>query len=146
VLGCEGADGTKVFLCWSVVLLQLLRFNGTKVLNLQHLAEMVAACSEEQLRFDLEYSEVVIIDRQQAAQGTQEVLQAHSIPAALSADLQRKLQVPWPPTQPTEDETRQSANGNGTLAVPVAVGAAVVAAAVVEQQQQQHDSSDQGEE
>lgn len=35
---------------------QVLRFNGTEVRNLRHLAEMAAACTEPYMRFDLEYN------------------------------------------------------------------------------------------
>jgi hypothetical protein len=75
----------------------VLAFNGTPVLNLQHLAEMVTACQETHLRFDCEYYETIVLDRQQAAAGTADVLKTHSIPAAMSQDLQQALQVQWPP-------------------------------------------------
>jgi hypothetical protein len=78
--------------CW-----QVLAFNGTPVLNLQHLAQMVTACQDTHLRFDCEYYETIVLDRQQAAAGTADVLKTHSIPAAMSADLQQALQVQWPP-------------------------------------------------
>lgn len=35
---------------------QVHKFNGEKVRNLRHLAEMVAACKEPQMRFDVDYS------------------------------------------------------------------------------------------
>jgi len=44
--------------------LQVLRFNGTTVINLRHLAELVAGCSDEFLRFDCDYGETVLISRQ----------------------------------------------------------------------------------
>jgi hypothetical protein len=80
-----------------LLLLQVLAFNGTPVLNLQHLAEMVTACQETHLRFDCEYYETIVLDRQQATAGTADVLKTHSIPAAMSADLQQALNVEWPP-------------------------------------------------
>lgn len=36
--------------------MQVKEFNGVKVLNLTHLKEMVDACTEEFLRFGLEYN------------------------------------------------------------------------------------------
>jgi hypothetical protein len=35
---------------------QVHKFNGTPVRNLRHLAEMVLACTETHMRFDVEYS------------------------------------------------------------------------------------------
>lgn len=32
------------------------KFNGQPVRNLRHLAEMVAACTDPQMRFDVDYS------------------------------------------------------------------------------------------
>lgn len=85
---------------------QVLKFNDTPVRNLRHLAELVTSCQDDFLRFDCDYNETIIVKRQQAEQGTAEVLKAHSIPAAMSADLQQALQVTWPPT--TADKTQQA--------------------------------------
>ena len=35
--------------------IQLLKFNGTPVRNLRHLAELVSNCEEKYMRFDLAY-------------------------------------------------------------------------------------------
>lgn len=75
---------------------QVLKFNGTRVRNLHHLAEMVISCQDTYLRFDCEYNETVIVERAAAVAGTQHVLEAHSIPQALSPDLLGKLPQ-WPP-------------------------------------------------
>eukprot|EP00879_Flechtneria_rotunda_P023146 GHRR01024471.1.p1 GENE.GHRR01024471.1~~GHRR01024471.1.p1 ORF type:complete len:335 (+),score=96.35 GHRR01024471.1:535-1539(+) len=99
---------------------QVVLFNGTPVLNLQHLAQLVTSCQEDHLRFDLEYHETVIINRQQAVTGTAEVLQAHNIPAAMSADLQQALQLTWPPAAQLADtaaETPQAEAVNAAAAV-----------------------------
>ncbi|KAF6260729.1 trypsin-like cysteine/serine peptidase domain-containing protein [Scenedesmus sp. NREL 46B-D3] len=73
--------------------MRVLAFNGTPVLNLQHLAQMVTACQDTHLRFDCEYYETIVLDRQQAAAGTADVLKTHSIPAAMSQDLQQALKA-----------------------------------------------------
>lgn len=106
----------------------MLSFNGTPVLNLQHLAEMVTACTDEQLRFDCEYSEVIIINSQAAAASTAGVLKSHSIPAAMSADLKQAVAVEWPPADVQQQE-QQEANGSAGAAAGAAAAAAVVAAA-----------------
>jgi hypothetical protein len=36
----------------------VLKFNGTEVSNLRHLAELVIACQEPFMRFDMAYNEV----------------------------------------------------------------------------------------
>lgn len=36
--------------------MQVHKFNGTPVRNLRHLAEMVLACTEPHMRFDVDYS------------------------------------------------------------------------------------------
>ncbi|WIA13005.1 hypothetical protein OEZ85_006615 [Tetradesmus obliquus] len=95
--------------------MRVLAFNGTPVLNLQHLAEMVTACQEPHLRFDCEYYETIVLDRQQAAAGTAGVLKTHSIPGAMSQDLQQALQVQWPPAA--------AAAAGGQEAVPAATAA-----------------------
>eukprot|EP00878_Enallax_costatus_P022522 GHUV01023896.1.p1 GENE.GHUV01023896.1~~GHUV01023896.1.p1 ORF type:complete len:352 (+),score=75.57 GHUV01023896.1:1558-2613(+) len=76
---------------------QVKSFNGTPILNLKHLASLVTSCKDDFLRFDCDYHETIIVHRHQAEQGTAEVLRSHSIPAAMSADLQQVLQVTWPP-------------------------------------------------
>ena len=37
---------------------QVLKFNGTPLVNLKHLAELVIACQETFMRFDMDYNEV----------------------------------------------------------------------------------------
>lgn len=85
-------------------MLQVKSFNGTPILNLKHLAELVTLSTDDFLRFDCEYNETIIVHRQQAQQGTAEVLRSHSIPAAMSADLQQALRVTWPPKPPAAGE------------------------------------------
>lgn len=50
VLACDATLGYE-----EVYNTQVLSFNGTAVRNLRHLAEMVLACKEQFMRFDVEY-------------------------------------------------------------------------------------------
>jgi hypothetical protein len=52
---------------------QVLSLNGEAVLNLRHLAELVAGCQEPYLRFDCEYREVIILEREAAFRDTSQV-------------------------------------------------------------------------
>jgi hypothetical protein len=76
--------------------LQVLRFNGTPVRNLKHLAELVISCSEGYMRWDLEYNEVVVLETATALAATPTLLESHSVPHLMSADL-RKSGLTWPP-------------------------------------------------
>jgi hypothetical protein len=49
---------------------KVLSLNGTRILNLRHLAELVASCSEPYLRFDCEYREVIVLQRDAAFKDT----------------------------------------------------------------------------
>ncbi|PSC72432.1 Protease Do-like 9 isoform B [Micractinium conductrix] len=66
---------------------QVHKFNGTAVRNLKHLAEMVMGCTETHMRFDVDYSEVIVIETAAVREATQEILLAHSIPSMVSKDL-----------------------------------------------------------
>lgn len=57
------------------------RFNGTKIRNLAQLAELVDACQDEYLRFDLDHDEVVVVSRKEAMECSAEILATHCIPA-----------------------------------------------------------------
>jgi hypothetical protein len=96
--------------------LQLLRFNGEKILNLKHLVKLVAQCTDDYLRFDfdcdmyvdemsermcsvhnvlsqqltsdvLSESRVIILDRNEAKRHTETVLQSYRVPSVVSEDL-----------------------------------------------------------
>jgi hypothetical protein len=77
----------------------VLSCNGTRIINLAHLAQLVTSCTSDYITFEADYNEVIVINRQQAAAGTHTVLQDHSIPAAMSADIQGSLNAVWPPVQ-----------------------------------------------
>jgi hypothetical protein len=62
-------------------------FNGAPVRNLRHLAELVLACTEAFMTFELEYHELIVLDSATAAVATAEVLGVHSIPAMASRDM-----------------------------------------------------------
>lgn len=74
---------------------QVLKFNGTPVKNLRQLAEMAMSCTEQYMRFDLEYNEVVVIESRLAQTSTSEVMTSHSVAFAMSSDMRSALPS-WP--------------------------------------------------
>ncbi|KAL4447366.1 hypothetical protein ABPG77_007399 [Micractinium sp. CCAP 211/92] len=83
VLACNATLGYE-----EIFNTQVHKFNGTPVRNLRHLAEMVMACTETHMRFDVDYSEVIVIETAAAREATQEILRLNAIPAMVSKDLE----------------------------------------------------------
>lgn len=104
-------------------IMQILAVNGTPITNLQHLAQLVTSCTDEFLQFTCDYCETVVVRRQQAVDGTHTVLQDHSIPAAMSQDIQQVLDVPWPPV-PVENEVEQHEQIGGVAAAAAGIDGA----------------------
>lgn len=73
------------------ICLQVNKFNGQPINNLKHLAEMVIGCEEPYMRFDCEYTEVVVLETAAALASTLEVMDAQSIPHTMSTDLRKSL-------------------------------------------------------
>ena len=67
--------------------------NGTKVLNLRHLAELVDGCTDEFLRFGMddndEWNIDLVVDTAQMREATPRVMERYAIPADRSEDLRR---------------------------------------------------------
>lgn len=104
----------------AVLLLQVLSCNGTRIINLAHLAQVVTSCTSDYITFEADYNEVIVINRQQAAAGTHTVLQDHSIPNAMSADIQQTLNTTWPPVSEAAEAGEAEAAAAGEAAAAVA--------------------------
>ncbi|KAM7471331.1 hypothetical protein LguiA_009514 [Lonicera macranthoides] len=70
-----------------IVNTQVLAFNGQPVKNLKSLADMVESCTDEFLKFDLEYQQIVVLQTKTAKAATLDILTTHCIPSAMSDDL-----------------------------------------------------------
>ncbi|KAK9104628.1 hypothetical protein Scep_021472 [Stephania cephalantha] len=70
-----------------IVNTQVLAFNGRLVRNLRNLARMVEGCTQEYLKFDLEYQQIVVLQTKTAKAATLDILTTHCIPSAMSDDL-----------------------------------------------------------
>jgi len=82
VLACDATLGYE-----DIYNVQVKSFNGVPLKNLSHLKQLVEECTEEYMKFDLEYSEVLILETAAAKASTPEILEVHSIPSAESMDL-----------------------------------------------------------
>uniref|UniRef100_A0A061SEI7 Protease do-like 9-like n=1 Tax=Tetraselmis sp. GSL018 TaxID=582737 RepID=A0A061SEI7_9CHLO len=70
-----------------IVNTQVLRCNGREINNLKELVDTVRDCNEKFIRLDLEYNQVVVLEREPAHEATKAILATHCIPAAMSKDL-----------------------------------------------------------
>ncbi|XP_076957980.1 protease Do-like 9 [Bidens hawaiensis] len=70
-----------------IVNTQVIAFNNKPVKNLKSLADMVESCTEEFLKFDLEYEQIVVLRTKPAKKATRDILLTHCIPSAMSEDL-----------------------------------------------------------
>lgn len=66
---------------------QVLKVNEKKINNLEELVRAVEECTEKYLQFELEYDQVVILDRMQAGCATADILRQHCVDADRSADV-----------------------------------------------------------
>eukprot|EP00892_Ulva_mutabilis_P000486 jgi/Ulvmu1/10438/UM062_0035.1 len=85
VLACDATVGYE-----DVANVQVMKFNGQKVQNLQQLVDMIEAASESRFFvFEMDHDEVVVLDAKHARASTAEILRTHNIPQQLSQDLRR---------------------------------------------------------
>ncbi|CAL0316187.1 unnamed protein product [Lupinus luteus] len=67
--------------------LQVLKFNGTRIKNIQHLAHLVDSCKDRYLCFEFEDSYVAVLERKAAATASSCILTDYGIPSERSPDL-----------------------------------------------------------
>eukprot|EP00871_Galdieria_phlegrea_P002145 jgi/Galph1/2931/GphlegSOOS_G1600.1 len=63
---------------------ELIYFNGTRVENLAHLARLIDDTEEEFLRFDLEFDEVIVVQKKASIEESSQILVQHGIPTPRS--------------------------------------------------------------
>merc|ERR1712048_347764 len=66
---------------------EVLAFNGIPIRNLKQLADLVDACEDKYMRFELADRNVVVSESATAREETVHVLEHHGIPQARSKDL-----------------------------------------------------------
>ena len=79
-----------------------------QVNNLTQLWTMLEACTDDFLRFELEFNEIVVLNTQAARAATQDVLTTHCIPAEMSSDLKRNDSIPKDNATPAAAEHVES--------------------------------------
>lgn len=70
-----------------IVNTQVHQVNGKPVKNLSDLTKRVEGCRDQYIRFDLEYNQIVILEREAAHAATKDIMTVHCIPKDRSADL-----------------------------------------------------------
>jgi hypothetical protein len=93
---------------------QVMAVNGSKVNNLAELVERVEGCEGRWLRFDLDYAQALVLDREKAMQATAEILEQHCIASDRSPDLV---------AAEGEDEKKRGKRKGGGPAAPKGGGA-----------------------
>ncbi|CAM6075090.1 unnamed protein product [Sphagnum tenellum] len=75
-------------------------FNGVKIRNLRHLAQLVDSCTDAFMQFELDYSSLVVLETKAAKAVTPHILEDNCIPSDRSQDL---LQTASPETTAQEN-------------------------------------------
>ncbi|KAG0474142.1 hypothetical protein HPP92_015999 [Vanilla planifolia] len=66
---------------------QILKFNGTRIKNIGHLAHLIDTCKEKYLLFEFEENFLAVLDRERAFAASPSILRNYGIPSERSADL-----------------------------------------------------------
>ncbi|KAB5569409.1 hypothetical protein DKX38_003202 [Salix brachista] len=67
--------------------LQVLKFNGTPIKNIRHLAHLVDSCKNKYFVFEFEDNYVVVLEREAASASSFHILKDYGIPSERSSDL-----------------------------------------------------------
>ncbi|KAF6136573.1 hypothetical protein GIB67_016029 [Kingdonia uniflora] len=65
----------------------VLKFNGTRIKNIHHLAHLVDLCKDKYLVFEFEDNFLVVLEREAAATASPNILKDYGIPSVRSSDL-----------------------------------------------------------
>ncbi|KAL9347822.1 hypothetical protein Peur_059188 [Populus x canadensis] len=66
---------------------QVLKFNGTQIKNIHHLAHLVDSCKNRYLVFEFEDNYLVVLEREAASACSSHILKDYGIPSERSSDL-----------------------------------------------------------
>lgn len=72
---------------------EVLRFNGVEILTIQQLALLVEGCDASHMVFELADDALIVLETDAVRAATPDVLATHSIPSAVSADVQQALDL-----------------------------------------------------
>ncbi|XP_044494066.1 protease Do-like 2, chloroplastic [Mangifera indica] len=66
---------------------QVLKFNGTRIKNIHHLAHLVDSCKDKYLVFEFEENYLAVLEREAATVALSNILRDYGIPSQRSSDL-----------------------------------------------------------
>uniref|UniRef100_A0A2N9GTL8 Protease Do-like PDZ domain-containing protein n=1 Tax=Fagus sylvatica TaxID=28930 RepID=A0A2N9GTL8_FAGSY len=66
---------------------QVLKFNGTRIKNIHHLAHLVDSCKDKYLVFEFEENYVAVLEREASTAASSSILKGYGIPSERSSDL-----------------------------------------------------------
>ncbi|XVF21883.1 hypothetical protein REPUB_Repub12eG0127700 [Reevesia pubescens] len=66
---------------------QVLKFNGTRIKNIRHLAHLIACCKDKYLVFEFEDNYLAVLEREAAMAASSRILKDYGIPSERSDDL-----------------------------------------------------------
>ncbi|KAG5002678.1 hypothetical protein AAZX31_10G021500 [Glycine max] len=66
---------------------QVVKFNGTRIKNIHHLAHLIDSCKDRYLRFEFEDSYVAVLEKESVTTASPSVLSDYGIPSERSSDL-----------------------------------------------------------
>ncbi|XP_030552463.1 protease Do-like 2, chloroplastic [Rhodamnia argentea] len=66
---------------------QVLKFNGTRIKNIRHLAHLIDSCKDKYLVFEFEDNYLAVLEREAAIAASSCILKDYGIPAERSSDL-----------------------------------------------------------
>ncbi|KAG2697270.1 hypothetical protein I3760_07G098700 [Carya illinoinensis] len=66
---------------------QVLKFNGTRIKNIHHLAHLIDSCKDQYLVFEFEDNYIAVLEREAAVAASSCILKDYGIPSERSSDL-----------------------------------------------------------
>nr|KYP71505.1 hypothetical protein KK1_010768 [Cajanus cajan] len=95
-----------------VILSQVVKFNGTRIKNIHHLAHLIDSCEDRYLRFEFEDSYVAVLEREATAAASSSILRDYGIPTERSSDLSKPYVDTLDGDQPADQEFGDSPVSN----------------------------------
>ncbi|KAF5462551.1 hypothetical protein F2P56_018549 [Juglans regia] len=83
---------------------QVLKFNGTRIKNIHHLAHLIDSCKDQDLVFEFEDNYIAALERKAATAALPCILKDYGIPSERSSDLLEPYVDLWGDNQATIDQ------------------------------------------
>ncbi|KAK4842587.1 hypothetical protein QYF36_024200 [Acer negundo] len=96
---------------------QVLKFNGTRIKNIHHLAHLVDSCKDKYLVFEFEDNYFAVLERETATSASTCILKDYGIPSERSSDLLEPYMDPLGENQAIEQDYGDSPVSNLEIGV-----------------------------